>query len=349
MTHGIVAAALGLGRRLGASPVRGQVVGAHRGARRTRYGSAAGAASAAEERSAVRHAWFATLVALALLTGSGLARVGDSQAAAPDAAGAAGTTANPSCSPLTSFNPHAFAHSTTISNRWLPWVPGTLFVFHGRANRGSGLLPHQAVTVVTDLTKEINGVVTRVLVDLDLNAGQLEEAELAFFAQDDAGNVWSLGEYPEVYEDGKFSEAADVWIAGVSGAKAGVLMPAEPRLGTPSYRQGIALDIEFFDCGKVLNAGARTCVPGKCYDHAVVIDEWDPLDPESGHQRKFHADGVGIVRVAAVNDPEAETLVLSDVRRLGPQEVAKARKLALRLERRAYQVSDVYRHTPPAK
>src|SRR5215204_2128826 len=134
MTHGIVAAALGLGRRLGASPVRGQVVGAHRRARRTRYGSAAGAASPAEERSAVRHAWFATLVALALLTGSGLARVGDSQAAAPDAAGAAGTTANPSCSPLTSFNPHAFAHSTTISNRWLPWVPGTLFVFHGRAN-----------------------------------------------------------------------------------------------------------------------------------------------------------------------------------------------------------------------
>ena len=312
-------------------------------------GSAAGAASASEERGAVQHAWFATLVALSLLTGSGSAWAASSQAATPDAASAAGTTANPSCDPLTSFNRHAFTHSTTINNRWLPWVPGTLFVFQGRANRGGGLLPHRVVTVVTDLTKRINGVRARVLVDLDLNGGQLEEAELAFFAQDDAGNVWSLGEYPEEYEDGKFSEASDAWIAGVAGAEAGVLMPAEPRLGTPSYRQGLALDIEFFDCGKVLNPGARTCASGKCYDNVVVIDEWDPLDPESGHQRKFHAEGVGIVRVAAVNDPEDETLVLSDVRRLGPREMAKARKLALRLERRAYQVSDVYRHTPPTK
>ena len=102
----------------------------------------------------------------------------------------------------------------------------------------------------------------------------------------------------------------------------GSLMPAEPRLGTPVYRQGFAPDIEFFDCGRVLNTGARTCVPGKCYKDVVVIDEWDPLDPEGGHQRKFHADGVGMVRVGAVNDPEAETLVLREVRRLGPRRMA---------------------------
>ena len=312
-------------------------------------GSAAGAASASEERGAVQYAWFATLVALSLLTGSGSAWAASSQAATPDAASAAGTTANPSCDPLTSFNRHAFTHSTTINNRWLPWVPGTLFVFQGRANRGGGLLPHRVETVVTDLTKRINGVRARVLVDLDLNGGQLEEAELAFFAQDDAGNVWSLGEYPEEYEDGKFSEASDVWIAGVAGAEAGVLMPAEPRLGTSSYRQGFAPDVEFFDCGKVLNTGLLTCVSGTCRNNVMVIDEWAPLDPEGGHQRKFHDDGVGIVQVGAVGDPEDETLVLSNVRRLGPREMAKARKLALRLERRAYQLSDVYRHTPPIK
>ena len=159
-------------------------------------------------------------------------------------------------------------------------------------------------SVVTDLTKVVHGVRTRVLVEQDINAGQLAEAELAFEAQDDAGNVWSLGEYPEEYEDGKFAGAPDVWIAGVAGARAGVSMPAKPRLGLPNYRQGFAPDIEFFDCARVLKTGARTCVPGKCYDNVVVLDEWDPLDPESGHQRKFHADGVGIVRVAPVNDPE---------------------------------------------
>src|SRR5215213_11826780 len=96
MTHGIVAAAPGLGRRLGAGPVRGQLVGTHRHARRTRYGSAAGAASASKARDAVRHAGFAILVALLLLIGSsGSASAASSQAAAPYTAGAAGTTASP--------------------------------------------------------------------------------------------------------------------------------------------------------------------------------------------------------------------------------------------------------------
>ena len=301
----------------------------------------------------MRHAWFAmpgTFVAFSLLTGSGWAWAAGSQAATtPNVASATGTAASPRCGPLTRFNRHNFAHSTIINNRRLPLKPGTLFTFQGQANRGGGLLPHRVETVVTDLTKVIHGVRTRVLVEQDINAGQLAEAELAFVAQDITGNVWNLGEYPEEYEDGKFVGAPDVWIAGVAGAQAGVAMPAKPRLGLPSYRQGFAPDIEFFDCGRVLNTGARTCVPGKCYDNVVVIDEWDPLDPESGHQRKFHADGVGIVRVAPVNDPEAETLVLSDVRRLGPRQMATARELALRLERRAYRVSDVYRHTRPAK
>ncbi len=287
--------------------------------------------------TAVRGRLAGTLVTLLplLLAGTGAAWAGG------------GTAASPPCDPLTGFDPAGFTRSTEIDNRWLPWVPGTAFVLQGRANRGGGLLPHRVVTVVTDLTKVVAGVRARVLVDLDINAGRLEEAELAFHAQDDAGNVWNLGEYPEEYEDGAFSEAPDVWIAGVAGAEAGVLVPAEPRLGTPAYRQGLALDIEFFDCGRVLNTGARTCVPGKCYKNVVVIDEWDPLDPEGGHQRKFQAEGVGTVRVGAVNDPEEETLVLREVRRLGPRWMAQARELALRLESRAYEVSEAYRHTPP--
>ena len=291
-----------------------------------------------------------TLMALLLLlAGTDAGWAGGGSAAVPGIAVVTGTAASPSCNPLTRFNRHNFTHSTTLNNRLLPLKPGTRFDLEGQANRGSGLLPHRVVTIVTDLTKVIHGVRTRVVVELDINAGQLEEAELAFFAQDDIGNVWHLGEYPEEYEDGKFSGAPDVWIAGVAGAQAGINMPAKPRLGMPSYREGFAPNIEFFDCGRVLKTGGQTCVPGKCYDNVVVIDEWDPLDPGSGHQRKFHAEGVGIVRVGAVNDPEAETLVLSDAHRIGPKHMADARKLALRLERHAYQVSDVYRHTLPAK
>ena len=316
MTHGIVTPALGFGRPQGAAAARGRLAG--------------------------------TLVALPLLlTGAGAARADGSTAAAPDVAAATGTAASPAGGPLAGFDPAGFTRSTEIGNRWLPWVPGTAFVLQGRANRGRGLLPHRVVAVVTDLTKVVAGVRARVLVELDINDGQVEEAELAFHAQDDAGNVWNLGEYPEEYEDGAFSGAPDVWVAGVAGAETGVDMPAEPRPGTPAYREGFAPEIVFFDCGRVLNTGARTCVLGKCYKDVVVVDEWDPLDPEGGHQRKFQAEGVGTVRVGAVNDPEAETLVLREVRRLGPRRLAQARELALQLEQRAYEISEAYRHTPP--
>ena len=77
------------------------------------------------------------------------------------------------------------------------------------------------IFTVTDLTKEINGVRTVVLWDRDINAGKLLEGELALWAQDDDGNVWLLGEYPEEYdENGKF-EARSRHMAGRHRRRAG--------------------------------------------------------------------------------------------------------------------------------
>ena len=44
------------------------------------------------------------------------------------------------------------------------------------------------MTTVTDLSKVIDGVRTLVIWERDYTAGQLSEPELAFFAQDNAGN-----------------------------------------------------------------------------------------------------------------------------------------------------------------
>jgi hypothetical protein len=83
------------------------------------------------------------------------------------------------------------------------------------------------VTTVTDLTKEINGVDTMVVWERDYTEGEEVEAELAFFAQDNDGNVWHMGEYPEEYEDGEF-EKAPGWLAGLKGASAGIAMRQSP-------------------------------------------------------------------------------------------------------------------------
>ena len=81
----------------------------------------------------------------------------------------------------------------------------------------------------------------------------------------------------------------------------------------------------------------------------LITDETSPLDPDSGHQLKYHAPGVGIIQVAAMDDPEGETLVLTKVVHLGPRGLAAAREKALKLDQHAYEVSNVYRHTLPAE
>jgi hypothetical protein len=247
------------------------------------------------------------------------------------------------------FDARNFSHPTRIDNRFLPMVPGTQLILEGQANRGAGERPHRVVFTVTDLTKKINGVRAVVIWDRDIDQGQLTESELAFFAQDDDGNVWNVGEYPEEYEDGKFAGAPSTWIAGVARAKAGIHMRGHPGPAGPRYLQGSSPDIDFLDCAKVIKRDLRICVLGKCYEHVLMTDEVSPLEPGSGHQRKFHAPGVGIIKVTAVGDPEAETLALVKTVRLSPRELEEVSERALRLEKRAYRISSVYRHTPPAE
>jgi hypothetical protein len=132
---------------------------------------------------------------------------------------------------------------------------------------------------------------------------------------------------------------------------AGVAIRAQPKEGTSSYLQGYAPEIEFEDTAQVSKEHQHTCVRAGCYDGVVVIDEWNPLEqPEDGHQFKFHAPGVGVVRVEARGGEEQETLVLTKLRHLGRKEMAEARQRVLTLDGRAYNVAkDVYRGTPHAE
>jgi hypothetical protein len=253
----------------------------------------------------------------------------------------------PPCSPATPFTAFNFSDPTKIDNKWNPLIPGTQFTLNGQADRGGGLLPHEVLTTVTDLTKVINGVRAVVILEKDINEGTIQEAELNFQAQDNGGNIWNMGEYPEEYENGKFDGAPDVWIAGLDDAQPGNSMIGNVQLGTPEYLQGWSPEIEFLDCARVFMMQQRTCVPAGCYDDVMITDERSPLEPESGHQRKFYAPGVGNVQVGAVDDPENETLVLTKVSQLSPEELAKARQDALKLEKNAYKVNRVYRQTQP--
>jgi hypothetical protein len=241
------------------------------------------------------------------------------------------------------FDPGNFPATASVTNPFLPWDPGMQWVLTGTADGEN----HRVVTTVTDLTKPIDGVSSTVIWDRDFASGELIESELAFQAQDVQGNVWNLGEYPEEFEEGEFVGAPSTWIAGLAGAQPGIAMLADPQVGTPEYLQGRVPPIDFFDCGRVTERGVTTCVPAGCFDNVLVVTERNPLEPQEGEQLKYHAPGVGVVRVGAVGDPQGEVLRLVRIRELSGQALERVNEAALQLERRAYRVSDVYAKTEP--
>lgn len=240
-----------------------------------------------------------------------------------------------------------FSHPLQIRNSMFPLRPGTEFVYSGRIVEGGKSTTHSVRFTVTDLSKVVDGVRTAVAWDRDFQAGELTEQELAFFAEDDKGNVWNFGEYPEEFEDGKFTGAPDTWIKDTAGAYGGRHMLARPAVGA-QYREGLVPTIKFNDMSKVTATGRKTCVPTGCYRGVLLVTEWSPNDSAGGTQLKYYAPGVGLVRVGAHGGDSREYLTLAAVRHLDSAGIAAVRKAVLAMERRAYRISAVYRQTRPA-
>lgn len=245
------------------------------------------------------------------------------------------------------FSLAKFDNPTNIDNKYFPMVPGTQSVFEGITEEGGREIPHTIVFTVTDLTKEIAGIRTVVAWILDYSDGELVEAEVAFYAQDNDGNVWFMGEHPEVYENGKMVEAP-TWIPGLKGAEAGITMMAKPELNRPSYAQGWGPAVNWTDRGRVVGLGEETCVPVDCYEDVLITEEFSQSEPDA-FQVKYYAPGIGNVRVGwRGEDATREELELVKHVLLGPDELAEIRLAALAMEAHAYEISkEVYDQTAP--
>lgn len=290
-----------------------------------------------------------SVVTLSLLMfASGCSDIRKSVGATPSGSGADPTAEiDPSDITARDFDPSLFDESSaTFDNQWWPSDPGMRWVLKGRAFDEGELIHRRVVFTVTDLTKVVAGVRTRVSWDRDYDNGHLTEPELIFLAQDRYGNIWHLGEYREVYED-EFV-GGRVWVVGdPEGARAGIMMQADPQPDTPSYSEGFAPPPwDWNDRARIDAMGVRTCVPVGCFDDVLVIDEFEPSVPHA-HQLKYYAPGVGNIRVGwrGAGEEEREVLKLVKFVRLDPEALAKARARALLLEYRAY----AYARTDPAQ
>jgi hypothetical protein len=247
---------------------------------------------------------------------------------------------------LLDLDPTNFDNPTVIDNEWMPLRPGTRLVYDGFDVDDNGQrIPHVVFATTTDLTKVINGVRTRVILEEDYSDEELVEKDIAFHAQDNDGNVWHFGELVETYEGAAFL-GGHVWLVGLTeGAHAGIQMLAEPEVGE-TYSQGYAPPPFFWtDRSLVHRMGLRTTVPSGTYEDVMVIAEWDQETEEGVFQDKYYARRVGVVRIGFRGpDPTGEELELIGIEQLSPEELADLRRDVLRMEERAY----LYGQTSPA-
>jgi hypothetical protein len=266
----------------------------------------------------------------------------------------AATTASKqaTCSLPFPFSSGQFHDSLQIDNRYLPMVPGTRLTYDGTTVDDKGrTVPHTVVFTITDMLKVVDGVPSRVVHDVDSSRGQVTEAELSFWAQDDRGTVWNTGEYPEEYDKGAFTGAPSVWIGGLAGAMPGIHMlphPTDRSQWEKEYSQGVAPKIDFLDCAEIERAGGSVTVPAGRFTDTVLTYERSPLASLTDIQTKEYAPGVGIVRIGAI-PVSGEQLTLSSLTHLGPSELDRLDAQVVTLDRHGHQVSQVYKNTPPVR
>ena len=196
-------------------------------------------------------------------------------------------TALPQGSDPVDLDPAEF--SADIDHPYWPMRPGTTWVYREGEQR--------VVVTVTDRTRTVMGIETRVVHDLVTEDGVPVEDTFDWYAQDEDGNVWYFGEDTTEFEDGKPAGHAGAWEAGVDGALPGILLPADPEVGL-TYRQEFYAG-EAEDRAKVLALDARAEVPAGTYEDALQTEDTTPLEPDVV-EHKFYARGVGPVLAVKV-------------------------------------------------
>jgi hypothetical protein len=197
---------------------------------------------------------------------------------------------------------------STVDNPYWPLKPGTHYRFEGTR----GTTPQTDDEVVLSETKRILGIDCTVVRDTVSEHGQAVERTLDFYAQDQQGNVWYMGEDAFELKNGRMARASDSWRSGVDGGKPGIIMPADPQPGD-RYRQEYYPPGEALDEAHVLGVRAAPKVPYRAFGKALVTSEFSPLEPQT--EEKYYVRGVGEILERVVKGHHEEFELVSVTRR----------------------------------
>jgi len=152
------------------------------------------------------------------------------------------------------FDTSNFHDPLKIDNKYYSLKPGTIMTYKGTDEEGNSM---RDIVTITNDTKEIQGIPTRVV------------------------------------NDNKKNPHEGSWESGVKGAKGGLIMLGEPKVGS-TYDQEFAKDVAE-DKATVLSLDDNLTVPYGSYSNVIKTKEFSALEPDVVEQ-KYYADNVGDIK-----------------------------------------------------
>jgi hypothetical protein len=200
---------------------------------------------------------------------------------------------------------HFGRHSNLVSNQWFPLARGSVWVYEGQEENKQS----RDVVSVTRKVKTITGIRAVVVADRLFLNGALAERTADYYAQDKRGTVWYLGENTaELNAKGKVTSREGSFLNGHDGAKGGIFMPANPRVGQSFQQESLKGEAE--DRFRVLDLATAVTTPAASSQNALLTKETSPLEPKIV-DHKYYVQGIGNVKEQQVagSPPERADLV----------------------------------------
>jgi hypothetical protein len=184
-----------------------------------------------------------------------------------------------------SFHLEDCTFSSVGRNRFFILQPGHQLVLESNEEK--------VVITVTNETKEIAGIETRVVEEREEENGTLKEVSRNFFAIcQEHGDVFYFGEEVDDYKDGKLIGHSGAWRADEKDSGAGIIMPGTVLLGARHYQE-IAPNAK--DRAEIMADDVTMTTPTGTFKNCIRVEETSGLDPEEKCY-KTYAPGVGLIQ-----------------------------------------------------
>jgi hypothetical protein len=180
-----------------------------------------------------------------------------------------------------------------IDNPYFPLPVGRTLVYTGVKD---GQTQIDTVTV-TDQKKVILGIPATVVSDIATHDGTLLEKTFDYYAQDDKGNVWYLGEDTTAFLPNGKTDTSGSFLSGVNGAEPGIIMEANPQI-PDAYRQECFTG-QAEDTAWVVGTTGSVTVPYGKVRNVLTTLEATRVEP-GAYDEKIYGPGIGIVSERAL-------------------------------------------------